>query len=72
MILCFVFFLSLLFIQIKFNDQIVYSQVGAYFKHNIKSFDGYHDLSPFYKETAGYFVNSVLSINSILGMYDLL
>lgn len=68
----FIFFLSLLFIQIQFNDQIVYSQVGAYFHHNIKSFDGYHDLSIYYKNTASYFVNSVLSINSIIGMYDLL
>lgn len=68
----FIFFLSLLFIKIQFNDQIVYSQVGAYFHHNIKSFDGYHDLLIYYKNTAGYFVNSVLSINSIIGMYDLL
>ncbi|MBQ5500723.1 MAG: hypothetical protein IIT81_00730, partial [Mycoplasmataceae bacterium] len=68
----FIFFLSLLFIQIQFNDQIVYSQVGAYFHHNIKSFDGYHDLLIYYKNTASYFVNSVLSINSIIGMYDLL
>lgn len=68
----FIFFLSLLFIQIQFNDQIVYSQVGAYFHHNIKSFDGYHDLLIYYKNTASYFVNSVLSVNSIIGMYDLL
>lgn len=66
-----IFFLSILFVSIKFNDQLAYTNISANYRLNIFSFyGGEHSLGYWYQITPGYFVNSAMGFSRIIAMYD--